>query len=187
MLPCWKATWTNQFWVAQRSTQQAYCNSGLVEIRYSIVHSVVSVSRSRPTDIRHIMSEEVIVPVLLNTVDVHAGSEVVLQSARREQSLAAKAAHAKRPRTRLALDEARTGGLHVEPNTIAGERGGRGAGAGRRRQPAGPGEDPRIVRAAARQNWKGGGEMHCLQYSATPNCVKPNCSLYLFTFFSCMQ
>ena len=73
----------------------------MAEVRDSIMHSVVSVSRSRPKDIRQVMAEEVIVPVLLNTVDIHEGSEVVLRSARREQSLAAKATHAKRPRTWL--------------------------------------------------------------------------------------
>ena len=82
MLPGWKATWTNLFWAAQRCSDEGQCNSALAEVRDSIVHSLASVQRTRPKDIRHIASEDALAPVLLNTVDIREGDELVLLSAK---------------------------------------------------------------------------------------------------------
>ena len=82
LLPCWKATWTNQFWTARRSAEEGQYNSALAEARDSIVHSLASAQRTRPKGLRHITSEDVVVLVLVNTADICQVDEVVLLSAK---------------------------------------------------------------------------------------------------------
>ena len=78
LVPCFKALWPHPFWAVRRLRDAPACNTALGPIKDSVVHSTVTIARLEPPTQRHVYTETVTVPVLMNMTAISAGEELVL-------------------------------------------------------------------------------------------------------------
>ena len=80
LLPSWKTTFPSPFWAVRRTSQQSESNSALAEMRDDVVHSFAVSGAVPGPEFRHVSSETIIIHVLVNTLALEAGQEVVFAS-----------------------------------------------------------------------------------------------------------
>ena len=79
LVPCSKITsWPSPFWAVRRTFHVSESNSALADVRDDVVHSFWPTTGTLGPDTRHVCTETINVPVLVNTCALDAGDELVL-------------------------------------------------------------------------------------------------------------
>lgn len=78
LLPWWRPAWQTPFWAVRRCSDPEGCSAALAVLSASVVHSFYAGDELPLPGARQVLTGDVPVPVLVNTRDLEAGSEVVL-------------------------------------------------------------------------------------------------------------
>ena len=90
LVPCSKITsWPSPFWAVRRTFHVSESNSALADARDDVVHSFGATTGAPGPETRHVCTESITVPVLVNTCDLDAGDELILLVSEVQENVAA--------------------------------------------------------------------------------------------------